>query len=502
MRTDCVGGWKKAVAGVSAALLAVAGASAQDVERPLGPREKAPTAGVKTTAAAPVRAQTTESALAAPLASAPLEAAPAIAVENAIAAVGRDPLDTAPNMIGGFHSFPISIFHEVLDDANFNFIQQGTITDIPVPGGRSLLVSENNTPLARDRYYFLYNHFSDVFTTTAFSTGSAAFRSRSWDVDRYTLGFEKRLPDGNWSLEVRVPFSSTLDPGLTLDVSDNLGNRELAWGNISVILKEVVYQSSKLALSVGLGVETPTAPNSKVRLTEFAQVFNGTTGVTTENLIRFKDLRVDNDAVHLTPFLAMIYAPNESWFLQSFLQVNCPTDSNDVTYTDQLVDLQQLDPNTTSNFGPTTTRRAFGEQTLLQWSLAMGYWMVRNPNGWITGVAPSLELDYTATLDNAHPAVITPDPLSLLRRNANGASSGQTQDLSVVNNFQNQMTILTMTLGLTFEVSNNSTLALGFGFPLTSNADRSFDYQVQLQLNHRFGAQCHCADGCTGGIRP
>jgi hypothetical protein len=42
------------------------------------------------------------------------------------------------------------------------------------------------------------------------------------------------------------------------------------------------------------------------------------------------------------------------------------------------------------------------EQALMQLDLNAGYWVVRDPQArWLNGLAPSVELHYTTTLNNA-----------------------------------------------------------------------------------------------------
>jgi hypothetical protein len=74
---------------------------------------------------------------------------------------------------------------------------------------------------------------------------------------------------------------------------------------------------------------------------------------------------------------------------------------------------------------PFTVHRNIDEQSLFQFDLGVGYWLYRNPEGHrLTGLAPTIELHYTTTLDNADlitppqegSAVVTPATLLVPRR--------------------------------------------------------------------------------------
>lgn len=397
------------------------------------------------------------------------------------------PIDRAPNLISGFHNSPLKLFHEVKSGNDFQIVQRGNITDIPTPSGRGMLVSENNSAVPRDRVYMFYNHFAGVFNSSAYSTGLADFRAKNFDVDRWTFGFEKSFPEKNWSVEVRVPMASTLDPSMALDVNDKAGNVDFALGNVSIILKQVLYQSERSIISAGLGIETPTSGPTRVTLTDFGTVFQGGNGLLVEDLIRIQSLEFKNNTVNLEPFLSALYTPDDNWFFQGFLQFHIPTDRNHVTYIERADDLQFLQPDTNSNFGPFRLDRGVRDQAMAHLNIGMGYWLQNGGGRLFSGVAPTVELSYSQTLEAAQQPILVPDPFPLLRQNSDGTSAGVTEEPVRFGNFNNYQSILSVTLGATFVTNDGSTLAVGFGLPLMSKADKVEDFQVQIQYNRRFG---------------
>jgi hypothetical protein len=103
---------------------------------------------------------------------------------------------------------------------------------------------------------------------------------RDAHVDRFTIGIEKTWRDV-WSVEVRMPFAG--ETRFDASVATYLHGGEI--GNLAVLLKRSIYTSDTLALSLGLGVDTPT----------------GSDAVGYARPIRYV---VNNQAVHLLPFAA------------------------------------------------------------------------------------------------------------------------------------------------------------------------------------------------------
>jgi hypothetical protein len=134
---------------------------------------------------------------------------------------------------------------------------------------------------------------------------------------------------------------------------------------------------------------------------------------------------------------------------------------------------------------PFTVNTSIREQSLLQVDLGTGYWLIRNPEAHrLTGLAPTIELHYTSTLDNAD--------LVTLPRDASLASTPNGAVLTPppqVGNRRNRLDIIDLTLGTTFEFARRETLATGFSLPMRGADNRTFDWEFQLQLNYYFGGR-------------
>ncbi len=75
----------------------------------------------------------------------------------------------------------------------------------------------------------------------------------------------------------------------------------------------MLVQREALALSGGLGIALPTARDTRIQSADGSAL-----------------LQINNDAVHLMPFLASLYMPNENWFVQSFVQYDVAASGNRV----------------------------------------------------------------------------------------------------------------------------------------------------------------------------
>ena len=297
-----------------------------------------------------------------------------------------------------------------------------SLIDLPAPGGgRHLKITENNKALPMDRVYFSYNHFDNARQSVGLDVPN-----RTIPIDRYTLGVEKTFFDGQWSAEVRLPFGG----GYHLSATD-FGTQNGDVGNVGIILKRLLYSTPYGAIGGGLGIDTPTAGDviGRTRSSEF--VFY-------------------NDAVHLSPWVGFLRAPDDCFFYQGFLQVDVPTNGNRV------------------DFGGNRLGTV-ADQTLMLIDLEAGYWLYRDRSArCLTGLASILEFHYTTTMQDA----------DLI-----GGTDGD--QYLIFTNTDNRVDIANLTVGLHAEMGM-TTLSVGGVFPLSTNSNRIFDAEVQVFLNRQF----------------
>ncbi len=332
---------------------------------------------------------------------------------------GRGAAFGSPNMFGD--AFPDRPNVLTLDlQKRGGIINLATVTVDTV--GRTK-VSDDNSPLPRDRVFFDYDYFNRVPLTPA-----------GQDVHRYTPGFEKTFFDQMASIEVRMPFAATLDSDQTLGATQNMRNAE--FGNLHVTLKGLLYATPCLHVAAGLGIDIPTADDTQlfVNNREF--------------------LRVRNEAVVLTPYIAYLVTPNDRLFFQNWLAFDLLTNGNSVILLPGNVE--------SANVG------RLNDQNVLQIDAQLGYWLYKAEDhcAWVTALAPFVELHYNSSINDADGVQFS--RFSLAPR------SGHFDELN-------------LSTGVVAQFGDNCTLSLGAAFPLKEGTNRSFDYQLGVRANFFFG---------------
>ena len=287
-------------------------------------------------------------------------------------------------------------------------------------------LSEDNSPLPRDRVIFAYDTFGGVPLT---ESGLA--------VNRFMFGFEKTFLDGRWSAEVRLPFAGTLASSFT----DGFETKSVELGNMRFSLKRRWTNSETFNVSTGVGVTVPTASDQVV--------FNPLGG----ELYRFK-----NESVTVEPYLALLYTPNDRFFAQGWTSINADTTGGILTYNKEV-------------FGGSGSQRIY-DLPYLALDGQIGYWIVKRDTGVVRGLAPFVELhwNYAIAQQQAIDAV-------------NETSRGQGLNISGVAN-----TELNLTVGVVMQINEHVNLTLGGSAPLFQKPDRTFDGQFGMRLNYLFGA--------------
>ncbi len=255
------------------------------------------------------------------------------------------PASAAPNMIGDFFGGGYSYM-------TFG----GAASNVSIAGGdRNYKIVESNSPIPADRVFFNHHHFANALD---------AFDGSSLPLDRYNFGIEKTFWDDMFSLELRVPFAGGFRSSEVVGQGASVTGTE--FGNLAMAVKAVLLQRQCSTFSAGLGVVFPTGSDSEV-------LYDSGVGVSSLAAI-------ENEAVHLQPFLGYLWTPNDRLFVQSFAQ--CDFDANG---------------------NPTLIRGVSGrlqDQALLFMDVSAGYWVYKNRCArFLKGVAPVVEtplFDYDA----------------------------------------------------------------------------------------------------------
>jgi hypothetical protein len=271
--------------------------------------------------------------------------------------------------------------------------------------GSGFKVADNESALPQDRVFCTYNYYNDAGGVGGFnqpfmiqagpgttvSVPGVVVPARRVDVHRELFGFEKTFLDGNASFELRLPVFQVA--GKSSVAGDD-------FGDLTVLMKYalLIDRNAGNALSVGLALTAPTGPG--------IDTVGGT--------------------IHSTLFqpYAGLLINTGSAFIQGFSSIVVPTDGHDVTV----------------------------------WfnDIGFGYNLYRHRgDGFITGIAPALEVHITSPLDNQ--------------------SAGA---LIVSHN------IVSLTAGAYVGLRERCVLSLGANVPISGT--RPYEMEGLAQLNFRF----------------
>ena len=316
--------------------------------------------------------------------------------------VANTPQTLAPNMIGDSLGVPQIGWGDTFYHQHFTKI------------------ADNNSPLPQDRISFAYNLYNNA--PIIYDPGVTL---RSANLDEFTFLAEKTFLGGLASAQLTVPFAHTVAGHNTSNITR--GNQATELGNLAITGKALLYQNCRLAISGGLQIELPTRED--LTTTDTGEV-------------------AANEAWYFTPFAALLVTPNDRLFSQNFISYRMASAAN--AYADNGAITDHL-----------------REANMLMIDTSVGYWVYRDPCArGLTGLAPTLELHYTTTTEDA-------DSLSAPI---------------------NRVDYLNLTAGCTAEINRNATLATGLVLPLRENTcagygqtDRNFDWELAIQLNVRYG---------------
>ena len=296
------------------------------------------------------------------------------------------------------------------------------VISVPGAGATRRFKNEQSRALPTDRVFFFFNHFHNALEISGF--GGRV----NEDVNQFTFGAEQTLGNGDWSVEVRLPIATETDFGNAFNRAQSDG-----LGNLVVTLKKLLYADDDYALALGLATSAPTGDDALVD-------FFGTSVV------------IENEAVHLLPYLALQATPDDNWFFHAFAQIDVAANGDGIRVDD----------------GFTVSTGRLVEQTFLFLDAAAGYWWIRDETpdaSGLTGLASVIELHYTTTLNDAH----TPS-VGFLN----------------VGNVDNRIDVVNLTTGLHSEWNNDTAIRLATVVPLRDRGEnRFFDFEVQFAIIKR-----------------
>ena len=303
-------------------------------------------------------------------------------------------------------------------------------TVLALPGASSAVgrvkMSEDNSPLPRDRFIFTYDSFGDV-----------PLSANGIGVNRFQFGVEKTFLDGRWSAEVRLPFAGTL----ASTYSQGAEVTDMEFGNIRLALKRLLVRSQYLAVSTGLGISLPTAKDQTV----LSLLDNSL-------LYRFR-----NKSVQLEPFVGALFTPTDRLFGQLWSSINFDASGSDLTWNPAV-------------FGGSGSASVW-DLPILSVDGQVGYWLIQNGSGAVRGLAPFVELHWNQTIAQ-----------NRLVDAVNNATGGQGLSVSAIGTKE-----LNLSAGFLCQLGDHMNVSVGAAVPLLQRPDRTFNWQVGARASYYFG---------------
>lgn len=296
------------------------------------------------------------------------------------------------------------------------------LADVSSGGVGRMKIADNGVVLPQDRLFFRYGN---IYNTT--------YGSGSPNLNRFVTGFERAFMDNLLSLELRAPFATDAVQSGTYGGNTFTNGTTTRFGNLGLYLKGLLVDNGRLAVSGGVGISLPTASDTRLSYA------NGT-----------ELLHISSEAVHLQPFLGMLYTPNSRCFAQAFVQYDVATNGNSVAV----------------NTGPgMTVAGSLTDANHLLFDGAIGYWLYQNNQArGLTGIIPMLEVHQTV---------------------ATGAGDVVSAGPFQIGNFNGNRSITSLVAGTTFEFGTRTQMTAGYATALGS--DRDYDGALQVQLNRLLG---------------
>ncbi len=326
----------------------------------------------------------------------------------------RGSYSAAPAMIGDFFGGSFFFIEDPMEQGGTGpSFSPTTSQTISIGGGdRRFKIAENVSPMPRDRVFFNYNHFENALND---------YLGRAISLDRYALGIEKTFFDQLTSIEFRLPVAQGLNSTQDFASPDTRG-AELS--NLSLAAKGILLASSNWIISGGTTLTIPTGDG-------YVEAFDGD-----------RYFFVDNDAVHLAPFIGWLVMPSSRWFAQGFVQTDFDLNGNEVR----------------SAFNG--TEGILQDQNLLFVDASVGRWLMQSNQGSLNGIGAITELHYTMTLNDS-------------------------DRVGRVGNPFGHVDVLNLTAALHFQFGLTS-LRFGGAAPLREDEERLYDAEIIAQGSRGF----------------
>jgi hypothetical protein len=319
----------------------------------------------------------------------------------------------APNMIGDWLAPTfVTVVHQFEADA----------VSSPSGGFGRFKMADDTSPLPQDRVFTDSSYFGGALSADA--TGGYPGTTRL-GIYGFEAGFEKTFLSGGASVEVRGPFCDVQTVGSN-------------FCDLGIAVKGLLVNRCDLAICAGMSMNVPTAPN----------VVNSKLEGGSETVV------IENQSVHLLPFVGALWMPSCRFFMQGYVQVDADASGNEVMAG-------------FTGFPPLKSVGRLYDQTFLYVDVGAGYWLRRGDcSRLISGVACMGEIHVNQSCGSG--GLISDGTIP------------SAPALPVNDSF------VDFTAGVHLDVGQNGNMTIGYVAPLTGGPDRLFNNEFRAFYNYRF----------------
>ncbi len=214
-------------------------------------------------------------------------------------------------------------------------------------------------------------------------------------------------------------------------------------GNLGVAIKGLLLSRNDLDLSAGMSMNVPTGPGVNYFLTGLPPP--GPASITAFGIT------VQNQSVHLLPFVGALWRPSDRLFVQGYIQVDVDASGDAV--------LVGLPP-----YGTISLGRIY-DPTLLYINFAAGYWLRK---GDCCRLVSGLAL------------------IGEIHVNESVGSGSQTNLVPGLGTTPTSFSLVDMDFGLHLDMGQHNNVTCAYVAPLSGGPDRALDGGFRLFYNYTF----------------
>ena len=307
----------------------------------------------------------------------------------------------------------------------------------------TLNIAENFNAEVQDRFYIDLRYFGGGESFGVASGSGGVFTSRT-DMSRMSFGIEKKIGQRH-SLEMRLPVVLSGLKSSQNIVGNGKAEHSSEFGNLSIVYKNVWRRTPEATFCWGIGINTPTAPNMKLKYQPAggADLISG---------------NIENRKVSLIPYVGFEWNRDNLYFGHLVAQADVALGENRMDFTDR-------------RYGLTKYKTDLKEYSLLRFNIGTGRWLYQNPvDAALFKLGIMAEFHFTTNIDVIDPKIVY----------STGAAS---ENYFVASTRKRNWSNINIVFGIPIH-TRRTTLTTFLGVPITNT--RYYDIEGGISADIRF----------------